>query len=134
MPPNLPRCKLRILVVEDNEDSRVTLQMILTALGHEVLLAQDGETAVLEAPAFMPDIVIMDVGLPGISGHDAAQRILERREDKNLMIVALTGWGTELDLEKSRQAGIRHHLTKPLDLGVLRELMQAHPRYETGPS
>ena len=117
----------RILIVEDNEDSALSLQMLLEALGYETKVVHDGEGAVKTACAEYPDVILMDIGLPGMSGYEAARRIRSDCADKPMLIIALTGWGQEDDRRQSAEAGIDHHLVKPLDLGKLRPLLGPAP-------
>ena len=114
----------RILIVEDNEDSALSLQMLLEALGYTVDVVHDGEGAVQSATAKNPDVILMDIGLPRMSGYDAARQIRAGCKDKPMMIIALTGWGQDSDRRQSAEAGIDHHLVKPLDLGRLRQLLE----------
>lgn len=97
--------------------------MLLEALGYEVGMVHDGEGAVEAARAQSPDVILMDIGLPRISGYEAARRIRQDCKDKELMIIALTGWGQEDDRRRSAEAGIDHHLVKPLDLAQLKRLL-----------
>ena len=117
--------KLRILIAEDNQDSADSLKMLLEALGYEAHLAHDGESAVRAADSLRPDAILMDIGLPGLSGYDAAQRIRANRPGNAVMIIALTGWGQESDRKRSAEAGIDHHMVKPLDLAVLQRLLDS---------
>lgn len=116
-----------ILVVEDNVDSANSLKMLLEALGYEAHVEHDGEAAVKAALARRPDVILMDIGLPGMNGYEAARRIREACAGKPMMIVALTGWGQQADRLRSSEAGIDHHLVKPLDLAKLRQLLEPQP-------
>ncbi len=116
-----------ILVVEDNEDSASSLKMLLEALGYAAHIARDGEAAVEAAVSLLPDAILMDIGLPGISGYEAARRIREACAGKPMLIVALTGWGQQADRLRSSEAGIDHHLVKPLDLQTLRRILEPQP-------
>jgi CheY-like chemotaxis protein len=118
---------LRILIVEDNRDSADSLKALLEALRYDSHVVYDGETAVLSAPALRPDAIIMDIGLPGISGYEAARQIRAQNGAGRLTIVALTGWGQQADRLRSGEAGIDHHLVKPLDLAALRQILDSLP-------
>ena len=118
---------MRILIVEDNPDVGVTLRMVLQALGHDLRHVHDAETALDVVPAFKPQVIVLDLGLPGMTGHEVAVPLRKAAGDEDLMIVALTGWGRDEDRERSRQAGIDYHLVKPLDLEVLKEVIRRHP-------
>jgi DNA-binding response OmpR family regulator len=119
--------RLRILVTEDNRDSADSLKALLDALGYDGHIAYDGETAVHSAAVLRPDVIIMDIGLPGISGYEAARQIRAQKPDAPLTIVALTGWGQRADRLRSADAGIDHHLVKPLDLAALRQILDSLP-------
>jgi two-component system CheB/CheR fusion protein len=117
--------KLRILVVEDNRDSADSLKMLLELLGNEVEVAYDGEAALAAASARPPDLAFLDIGLPGMSGHQLARRLRERQlPGARLRIVALTGWGFDADRERSARAGFDHHIVKPPDLEVLKQMLE----------
>jgi CheY-like chemotaxis protein len=118
-----PRGGRRILVVDDSTDSADSLAEMLRLLGYEVRCAYDGLEAVAGADRFQPDMVLMDIGLPRLNGFDAGRRIRELEHGKNLVLVALTGWGQENDRRRSREAGFDHHLVKPVDFGTLSALL-----------
>jgi PAS domain S-box-containing protein len=117
MPPR------RILVVDDNVDSTESLAMLLKLAGHETRQAYDGVTAVEMAEQFNPELVLLDIGLPKLNGFDACRRIREQPWGKNMVLVALTGWGQEEDRKKSMDAGFNHHLVKPMDYPALMKLL-----------
>jgi PAS domain S-box-containing protein len=114
----------RILVVDDNADCAQSLGALLRLLGHEVREAADGVEAIDAAQAFEPDIIFMDIGLPRMSGLEATQRIHALRLRVRPLVVALTGWGQEIDRERSRRAGFAYHLTKPIDHATLQSVLQ----------
>jgi CheY-like chemotaxis protein len=87
----------------------------------------DGLEAVEAAAAFQPDLILLDIGLPNLNGYEAARRIREQRQDNRLVIVAMTGWGQEEDKRKSKEAGFNQHLVKPVDPGLLDELLASAP-------
>ena len=116
---------LRILVVDDNRDAADSVAMLLRLKGHEVRTAHDGLEAVDTAAAFQPDVVLLDIGLPKLNGYDAARRMREQQGGRDTMLVALTGWGQDEDRRRSKEAGFDHHLTKPVDLAALQELLDA---------
>jgi PAS domain S-box-containing protein len=113
----------RVLVVDDNRDAADSLAMLLRMLGHEVQTAGDGVEAVQAAAAFRSDFVILDIGLPRMDGYEAARRIREEARGREIVLVALTGWGQEDDRRRSHEAGFDHHLTKPVALSSLQELL-----------
>jgi|SRR5688572_505864 DNA-binding response OmpR family regulator len=118
---------MRILIVEDNVDTGASLERVLKALGHEARHVSDGETALEVAPSFHPHVVVMDLGLPGLDGHETAQRMRALEREDEMLIFALTGQHMEGDRAKSKASGINYHLLKPLHLVVLMELLQLHP-------
>jgi CheY-like chemotaxis protein len=121
-----PRSR-RVLVVDDNPDAVETLSLLLQLRHNAVLTAVDGLEAVEAAAAFQPDLILLDIGLPKLNGYDAARRIREERHDQRLVIVAMTGWGQEEDKRKSKEAGFDQHLVKPVDPGLLDELLESAP-------
>ncbi|WP_164103875.1 hybrid sensor histidine kinase/response regulator [Candidatus Laterigemmans baculatus] len=114
--------RLQVLVVDDNEDAAKMLAMIVRALGHEVQTAHDGSQAVERAAASRPDVVLMDLGMPRMNGYEAAQKIREQEWGKEVLLVALTGWGQEEDRRRTKAAGFDHHLVKPVESAVLQQL------------
>ncbi len=130
-----PVSGLRILVVDDNEDGAASLAMLLGIDGNEVRTALDGEQALLAAEEFRPDVVLLDIGLPKLDGYAVARRLRAQPGGEKMMLVAITGWGQEGDRRRSREAGINHHLVKPVDRQALsRVLADQHPRRSPGPS
>ena len=115
----------RILVVDDNKDSADSLAMLLTLQGSEVRTAYDGLEAVEAAAAFQPDVILSDIGMPGLDGYQAAQRIREQHHGKRVVLIAMTGWGQEEDKRRSMEAGFDFHLVKPVDLAVLDRLLSS---------
>ena len=114
---------LRILIVEDNPDARVMMTDALTQKGHEVRAAVDGPTAFRAVEEWCPDVALLDIGLPGMSGHEVARRLKENPRLRNTALVALTGWGQEKDRLLSADSGIDHHLTKPIDPDQLERVL-----------
>lgn len=119
---------LRILVVDDNRDAANSLGVLLRMMGNEVHTAHDGLEAVGAAAAFQPDVIILDIGLPKLSGYEAARRIREQEGGADVLLVALTGWGQEEDVRRSHEAGFDHHMTKPVEFDVLKELLMEAKR------
>ncbi|HVJ68740.1 MAG TPA: ATP-binding protein [Caulifigura sp.] len=112
--------RLRVLIVDDNVDAARTLFALLRQLQHDVHLAHDGESAVELAAQLRPDVILLDIGLPGLNGYEACRRIRQHSGGSEILIVALTGWGLEEDRNRSREAGFNHHMVKPVDLQSLR--------------
>jgi signal transduction histidine kinase/two-component SAPR family response regulator len=118
-----PAVRRRILVVDDNFDSAESMAMMLTLSGHEVATAHDGMEAVKLAGEFQPDVAFLDLGMPKLDGYEAARSIRQQSWGKQIVLVALTGWGQQEDKRRSREAGFDAHLVKPIDFGVLEELV-----------
>lgn len=97
--------------------------MLLGMIGHEVEIAHDGLEALALAGTFRPHVVLLDLGLPKLSGYEVARRLRETDEGKGVLIVALTGWGQDEDRRRTREAGFDHHVTKPVELESLRRLL-----------
>jgi CheY-like chemotaxis protein len=115
----------RILVVDDNQDSAESLATLLRLSGNETYIAHDGLAAVEAAGTFRPDVVLLDIGMPRLNGRDAAKRIRDQPWGKNMVLVAITGWGQDEDRRKSKEAGFDIHMVKPVDLGLLMKLLAA---------
>jgi PAS domain S-box-containing protein len=113
----------RILVVDDNTDAAESLAALLSINGHETRLAHDGLQAVAQAETFHPDVVFLDIGMPTLDGHETARRIRQQPWGKDMVLVALTGWGQSEDRRRSREAGFNHHLVKPADPAVVQKLI-----------
>lgn len=112
----LPATGARVLVVDDHPDSAETASMLLTLHGYECRTATTGHEALDQAAMFDPDIVLLDIGLPDITGYEVARTLRARAGDRPLYIAAVTGWGEPADLAKAFAAGFDHHVTKPADL------------------
>ena len=116
--------KRRILVVDDNEDSARSMSMLLRRLwGQDTEVAHDGEEAITKAETYLPDVILLDIGLPGMDGFEVAERIRGRSWTTRPLIVAMTGLGQEEDIRQSEESGFDHHLVKPVDLEALRRLI-----------
>jgi CheY-like chemotaxis protein len=102
-------------VVDDNADAASTLDMLLRSLGHETCVVHDGTAALKMANQFRPDVVLLDIGMPGLDGYEVARRLRAMQKGATFRIVAITGWGQEADRQKSREAGFDVHLVKPVE-------------------
>jgi PAS domain S-box-containing protein len=118
-----PASPLRVLIVDDNNDAADSMRMLLQISGHEVIVAHAGPTGFQQATAWRPDVVLLDIGLPGMDGYEVARRLRELPEMQNMVIVAMTGYGQETDRQKSQAAGINYHLVKPVDPQKLQDLL-----------
>ena len=126
VPPPVPRgVPRRILVVDDNVDAAETLAMLLKALGHETCVAHDGVGALQMADEFRPDVVMLDLGMPGLDGYETARRLRDLKNERSFRIIAVTGWGQESDRKKTSEAGFDLHLTKPVEVEELVEAVSA---------
>ena len=114
---------LRVLVVDDNVDTVLSFSMLLRAAGHDVRTAYDGLAAVQVAHDYRPDLVMLDIGLPGLNGYEVAKRIRQHPVLKHTVLVALTGYGQDSDRQTSLQAGFNHHLVKPACLEQLQQIL-----------
>lgn len=120
-----PTNPIRILVVDDNQDSADSLGLLLKLLGNEVRVAHDGLAAVDLANEFQPRVVLLDIGLPTLNGFEAAERIRQLPWGKQAIMIAVTGWGENVDRQRSKKAGFDYHLVKPVDPDVLTRLLQS---------
>jgi PAS domain S-box-containing protein len=114
----------RVLVVDDNVDAAATLDLLLRSLGHETRVAHDGAAALEIAVQFRPEVVLLDIGMPGLDGYEVARRLRAMNHGMTFRIVAVTGWGQDTDRTKSKEAGFDVHLVKPVDLGVLSKVLE----------
>ena len=117
----------RILVVDDNADAAHSLAQVLDAMGNTVALAADGVEAVEQAERFRPDVVMLDIGMPRMNGYEAARRIRAQPENRDTVLIAVTGWGQDEDRRRSEQAGFNLHLTKPMDPSAIEALLATLP-------
>jgi PAS domain S-box-containing protein len=113
----------RVLIVDDNVDAAESIAMLLQASGFSVRCVYDGISALSVAAAYKPTVFVLDIGLPDITGYEVARRLRAQPEFARTPIVAVTGYGQESDRERSREAGIDHHMTKPVDPAVLRNVL-----------
>jgi CheY-like chemotaxis protein/two-component sensor histidine kinase len=113
----------RVLVVDDNVDAAASLGMLLKFLGTEVQVSNDGPAALAAVKSFKPDVVLLDIGMPGMDGFEVARRIREDRDNDNLVLIALTGWGQVEDRNRTQAAGFDHHLVKPADITALQTVL-----------
>jgi len=116
---------IRVLVVDDNIDHADSLTQVLRMLGYQTRTANDGAEAVRIAGAFGPQAVLLDIGLPKMNGLDAARRIREQAWGRDIMLIALSGWGQEDDRRRSKAAGFDHHFVKPVDIEPLTDLLSS---------
>ena len=122
VPPHSPH---RILVVDDNIDAATSLATLLKGLGHDVDTAFGGHEGIAKAEAMRPDLIFLDLGMPRMNGIDAAKRLRKLPHGQEIKLVALTGWGQELDRQRTTAAGFDEHLLKPIDPAELARLLAA---------
>lgn len=115
----------RILVVDDNVDSAMTLALMLETMGHESVVAHDGLSALESTESFRPNLILLDVGLPGMNGFEVAQHIRATPHLKNIVIAGLTGYGEEEDRKRSEEAGFNYHFVKPINPEALDQLIES---------
>jgi signal transduction histidine kinase/CheY-like chemotaxis protein len=123
---SMPVMSRRILIADDNVDAGDSLAMLLRGDGHDVKLVRDGEEALKVFASFNPDVVLLDLGMPRLSGYEVARRL--RADDSATLLIAITGWGQSADRAKSAAAGFDHHLTKPVDYRELVKVLMPDVR------
>jgi CheY-like chemotaxis protein len=109
----------RVLIVDDNEDAANSLAMILKLSGHETASVYTAMDALERAVSFRPDVVLLDIGLPGMNGYEVAQKMRELPGLADIRLIAVTGYGRSDDRLRARDAGFDDHLTKPVEFAVL---------------
>ncbi len=121
---NIPR-PLRVLAVDDCPDTRATLLLLFRLWGYEVRAAGDGPSALEAAAGFLPDVILLDIGLPGLDGYEVARRLRQLPGLDRTLVVAMTGLATDADVREALESGCDRHLTKPVEMESLRELLGA---------
>jgi signal transduction histidine kinase len=118
-----PAAARRVLIVDDNVDAAESLALVLRLLGHEVRTAYDGRAGLAAARQFRPEVMLLDIGLPGLSGYEVARELRREPEFGRTLLAAMTGYGQEEDRRRSRESGFDHHLVKPVDPAALEGLL-----------
>jgi CheY-like chemotaxis protein len=118
----------KVLVADDNTDAADTLSLFLEDLGCEVRTVYDGNEALVEAERFRPDLMLLDLGMPGLNGQAVCHRVRGESWGTDTVIVAVTGWGQEADRRRTKVAGFDHHLVKPVEPDVLVQLVRSRHR------
>jgi CheY-like chemotaxis protein len=111
-------------VVEDDEDGGASLKALLEAAGHRVTVCGDGRAGLLQARALIPDVIILDIGLPDSSGYEIARLLRSDPVFSGTLFIALTGYGSAEDRRRAKEAGFDHHLTKPIEFTALNALLR----------
>lgn len=119
--------KRRVLIVDDNQDAATTLALLLKLTGNDVHTRYNGQTGVEAAERLRPQVVILDIGMPGMNGYQACRWIREQPWGKTITLIALSGYGQSTDERQSLEAGFDAHLVKPVDMAVLSELLASVP-------
>jgi PAS domain S-box-containing protein len=127
-PPEPQQKRRRLMVIDDNKDAAESMSMLFELWGHEVICAYDGRAALETAAKYRPDAVFLDIGLPGMDGYEIAERLRELPESAHTVLVAITGYGQDEDRRRSREAGIDHHLVKPVSPETLHKLLDSLAR------
>jgi CheY-like chemotaxis protein len=122
-----------VLIVDDNRDAADSLALLLQFSGYDVHTAHDGLSALKAMDDYRPAVVLLDIGMPGMNGYEVARRVRERPELRDILLVALTGWGQEEDRRRSAEAGFDRHLVKPVDPEVLQGLLASFGQPRTEP-
>jgi CheY-like chemotaxis protein len=117
----------RVLVADDNKGAADSLAMILKVAGHEVQVAHNGSVALSLARTFRPEVALLDIGMPDMSGYEVARSLRQEQWGKGIYIIALTGWGQESDRQQALDAGFDRHLTKSVDPGALDVFLAEEP-------
>jgi CheY-like chemotaxis protein len=112
-----------VLVVDDDPDTANSLAQLIGQLGYEALAAYDGESAVEQAASFLPDMALIDLGMPGLNGFETVSRIRQLRSSHHVILVAVTGWTRDEDKKRALECGFDLHVAKPMSLEKLKELL-----------
>lgn len=121
---------IRVLLVDDNIDAAQSLSVLLLDSGHFVETAPDGFAALRRVPQFQPKVILLDIGMPGMTGYEVAHTLRQAPGGEGLILVALTGWGSAEDKAKAKEAGFDYHLTKPIDFADIEEILLSVARGE----
>ena len=111
------------MIVDDNQDAALSLEMLLKLQGHDVAVAHSGTAALAMTDTYKPDVVFLDIGMPGMDGYEVARRLRRQPGLENVVLVAVTGWGQQEDRERTSAAGFNHHVVKPPELAALQKVL-----------
>ncbi len=117
----------RILIVDDNQDASDILVLMLSRLGHIARAEYDGRAAIKTAAEFHPEVILLDIGLPGLNGYEVARYLRAQPDGHRVVLIAATGWGQDEDKKRAHDAGFNFHMTKPLEPEALRKLLAELP-------
>lgn len=118
-----PAVSRRVLVVDDNEDNAESLTVLLRLQGHLVESAHEGRLALETAERFRPDVILLDLGMPGMNGYEVCREIRKQPWGSEMLLIAQTGWGQDQDRQRTKDAGFNGHLTKPIDHHRLQRIL-----------
>jgi PAS domain S-box-containing protein len=124
-PPASPSRAVRVLIVDDNRDAADSLAALLALYGHEVRIAHDGAAAIATALSYLPNLIFLDIGMPGMDGYEVARRIRAEPTLRGTVVTALTGWGQQEDRRRTAEAGFDHHMVKPPDPKAVVSLLES---------
>jgi CheY-like chemotaxis protein len=113
----------RVAIVEDNKLQAKSLAMLLEMMGYQVRTASDAASALRMMAEFIPQVALIDIGLPGLNGYELARQVRSMPQLRDITLIAQTGWGTDDDRQQAREAGFQHHLTKPIDHQRLEKIL-----------
>ena len=114
---------LRILIVDENVDAARTLGLLCEQMGHDCKYAYDGIAALEAARRLRPDVILLDIGLPGMDGFEVARQLRAEADFRDVLIIAVTGFASDEDRQRSREVGIDHYLVKPADPAFIESLL-----------
>ena len=126
-PDAAPLRRRRLVIADDNEDAAESLAALLRMDGHEVTVVSNGRQALTTITAMQPEIALLDIGMPDLSGYEVARQLRDGPRGQNLTLIAITGWGQDRDKTRALEAGFNHHFTKPIEPDALLELLRADP-------
>lgn len=117
--------KMRVMVLDDNHASAQTTGWMLDIMGHDYEVAFDSRDFIERAKRFLPDAILMDIGLPGKNGYEVCRELRQLPEFANTILIAQTGWGQQKDRQTAKEAGFNHHMVKPIDYKALEKILSA---------
>jgi len=126
-PLDVPRIECRVLIIDDNRDAAKTIAMLVEELGASTRIAHDATTGLQALDESVPDVVFLDIGMPGIDGYETCRQMRRRPSNKAPVIIAVTGWGQPQDKQRALDAGFDAHLTKPVELDALARILTCSP-------
>ena len=129
---DVPRVECRVLIIDDNRDAANTMAMLVEELGGSTRIAHDATSGLQALDDTAPDVVFLDIGMPGIDGYETCRQMRRRPSNKAMVIIAVTGWGQPQDKQRALDAGFDAHLTKPVELEALARILAGSPPSQVG--